>query len=342
LSTLRFLETGLPDAGRIEEVLKGYREELLRLGNGDGTEQLVNRKEDLEGRLRRVMVRTERLAVSGNRDGMLEEVPSKGAKLEARDLEGYVTLQKVARTLDQGDVLEYWKSAPYLLNFMDAYKLKKGFQEMLSAAGGSGELAALLARGGSLLLPWEDVIGYSSVDPGNARLRDLIAETVDAGAWRLLWLPPSMPYYQPEGAFAEPGVRRLTKRLVFSSWVVVPKVISTLLSYEAERRMMRSFEDDPENTPEARQRRRPLLRFARTDGRLSGMPVLGMLYPSTTLAKEYDPLRAHRDIAEDNLPVLDEVLAWAQRQIEPLLRELGVPYGGEGSEDEAWYWPLLS
>lgn len=343
LRTLRFLETGLPDAGSIEEVLKGYREELFRLGNGGGTEGLVNRKEDLEGRLRRVMVRTERLAVSGNRDGMLEEVPGKGVKLEARDLEGYVKLQKIARTLGQGDVLEYWKAAPYLLNFMDAYKLKKAFQETLSAAGEDGKLAALLAGGGSLLLPWEDVVGYSAVDPGNARLRDLLAETVDAGAWRLLWMPPSMPYYRPEGAFAEPAAERLTKRLVFSSWVVVPKVIATLLSYEAERRMMRSSEDDPKNTPEARQRRSPLLRFARTEGRLAGLPVLGMLYPSTTLAKECDPLRAHRDIGEDDLPVLDEVLGWAQRRIEPLLRELGAGSEWEGAEDEAWYWaaPIL-
>lgn len=346
LKTLRFLESGSLEAGRVEEILKQYREELFRLGNGDDPERLTACKKELENRLRRVMVRTERLAVSENRDGMLEEVPSKGVKLEARDLEGYVTLQKISRALGQGDVLEYWKSAPYLLNFMDSYRLKRAFQETVSIASDGGELADLLAGGDGLLLPWEDIHGYSEVDPGNARLRDLLADTVESDAWRLLWMPPSMPYYRSEGAFADPAAERLTKRLVFSSWVVAPKVIATLLSYEAERRMIRSFEDEPENSAEARQRRRPLLRFPPPQGdrrHPPGMPVLGLLYPCTTLARECDPLRAARDLKGDGLPTLDDVLQWAQRRIEPLLREVGVEREGEGAEDEAWYWaaPIL-
>ena len=34
---------------------------------------------------------------------------------------------------------------------------------------------------------------YLPVEPGNARLRDLLAETVGRGMSRLLWLPPSLP-----------------------------------------------------------------------------------------------------------------------------------------------------
>lgn len=257
-----------------------------------------------------------------------------------------MTLQKISRALGQGDVLEYWKSAPYLLNFMDGYRLKKAFQKTVSAAE-DGELATLLAREGSLLLPWEDVSGYSKVDPGNARLRDLLADTIGVGAWRLLWMPPSMPYYRLEGVFAEPAVERLTKRLVFSAWVVVPKMIATLLSYEAERRMIRSFEEEPENSVEARQRRRPLLRFPppQEDRRHPpGMPVLGMLYPCATLARECDPLRAARDTKGAGLPALEDVLGWAQHRIEQLLQEVvGADHDSEGTEDEAWYWaaPIL-
>ena len=51
-------------------------------------------------------------------------------------------------------------------------------------------------------------------------------------------------------------------------------------SYEVESRIFTRFENKPENTIEARRRRRPLLRFARTNERLTGMPVLGILYPS--------------------------------------------------------------
>ena len=71
-----------------------------------------------------------------------------------------------------------------------------------------------------------------------------------------------------------------TKRLLFSAWRVVPKATAALLSYEVERRLIGLFEAHPENTPEARQ------------GRLTGMPGLGLLYPSTTLTVEADPLRS--------------------------------------------------
>jgi hypothetical protein len=155
LRTLRFLETGLPDAGRVEDTFREYRRELFRLENGRDMRRLRELKQSLEADLRRVMVRTERLAASANRDGMLKEVPSSNVELEARDLLGYVSLQGVARTLSQGDVLEYWKSAPYLLNFMDSYKLKKAFQDTIEVSG--GDLAGLLSREDDLLLPWDDV-----------------------------------------------------------------------------------------------------------------------------------------------------------------------------------------
>ena len=40
---------------------------------------------------------------------------------------------------------------------------------------------------------------------------------------------------EPEGPF-HGKAERLTKRLIFSSWQVVPKAVAALLSYEAERR----------------------------------------------------------------------------------------------------------
>jgi hypothetical protein len=344
LRTLRFLETELPGAGRVEDILREYRRELFRIKDNGEVGRLRELKQNLEASLRRVMVRTERLAASEDRDGMLREVPASRSGLEAQDLTGYVSIQRVARVLGQGDVLEYWKSAPYLLNFMDSYKLKKAFQATVETGDGNTELAGLLSEGDNVLLPWEHVSRYAAVDPGNSRLRGLLADTVDAGAWRLLWMPPAMPYYRLGGAFADPALENFTKRLVFSSWVVVPKVIATMLSYEAERHTFRSFEDEPENTQEARQQRRPLLRFAQSEGRLTGMPVLGLLYPSTTLAHECDPLDAARELAgTETPPALKDVLEWAQRKIERLLEEAGVTGDEHGSGDDAWYWaaPIL-
>src|SRR6266852_1323688 len=201
------------------------------------------------------MVRTERLAVTGNRDGMLIEVPSRSTTLEARDLDAYLALQAVARAVDYGDTMEFWKSAPYLLNFMDDYALKHAVAEAAEDPERRAALAAALGRHPGGLLSWQDIVQYSEIDPANARLRGLLADTVDMGAWQLLWIPSALSYYRASGPYASEALRGLTKRLVFSSWRVVPRVIASLLSYAAERRMIRSLEDSPENTPDARRRR---------------------------------------------------------------------------------------
>jgi len=115
---------------------------------------------------------------------------------------------------------------------------------------------------------------------------------LDCEAWRLLWIPPAWPYYKPEGEFARPGAQNLTKRLIFSSWQVVPKVVAALLTYEAERRMLGVSPEGEAGGqgPEARKKRRGLLRFSESKGRLTGMAVLGLMYPSSCWPRKCDPL----------------------------------------------------
>jgi hypothetical protein len=342
LRTLQFLQNDAGRATGFERLLDEYRGELFRLGNGTGG-RIALIKDALEKELRQVMVRTEKLAVSQDRDGMLREVPSIATKLESRDLNSYLSLQKIACLLGEADMLEYWKAAPYLLNFMDDYKFKSAFTEALQVSERETELAESIGDDNGMLLNWREIVKYKRVDPGNARLRGLLDDTVGAGAWRLLWMPPSLPYYSLEGPFAQVPPILFTKRLVFSSWKVVPKVISLLLSYEAERLIMRSLEESPQNTPAARKRRSPLLRFAQTDGRLTGMPVLGLLYPCVTLARECDPLRmAIGSRQAGKIPVSSEVVEKVRSRAGQLLAKLSQK-GTRGPEDEAWYWaaPIL-
>ena len=343
LRTLKFLQPDTEECAQFEHLVGEYRTELYRLGAGGG-ERLREIKRELETRLRQVMVRTERLASCEDRNGMLAEIPADGVTLEDGEPEGYRSLQQIARLLEQGDTIEYWKSAPYLLSFMDDYKLKMNFKEAIRDPQRAPELARLLRTSPSLLLPWDDVVAYREVDPANARLRWLMDDTVGRGAWRLLWIPSSLGYYKPDGPFADPKLAGLTKRLVFSAWRVVPRVVATLLSYEAERRMIASFEDEPENTLQARQRRRPLLRFAVSEGRITGMPVLGLLYPSTVLARMYDPLENTSDrLREGALPDLRNVVGTMERAIEEEIRPLIAKLARPGQEDESWYWvaPIL-
>ena len=347
LKTIQFLQSDKTQTDLFEDLLRQYRQELLRLGKGD-YDRLLALKSKLEYELRRVMVRTERLAASPDRDGMLAEIPCHSMKLESQDLEAYLSLQNIARILEQQDTLqdtlEYWKSAPYLLNFMDNYKLKRSFTQAIETPPQTSHLANVISTSSNLLLSRQEFSTYAKVDPCNARLRGLLADTIGVGSWKLLWIPPSLTYYQLGGAFAESSLTKFTKRLIFSSWRVVPKMIATLLSYEAERQMIGSFEDAPENTPEARKRRRPLLRFTRTsDGKLTGMPVLGLLYPSTVLAKECDPLAFAVNSDNSQSPVLSDLLSRIQQKIETLLQALAIECPESGIEDESWYWvaPIL-
>lgn len=142
--------------------------------------------------------------------------------------------------------------------------------------------------------------GLRPVDLGNARLRDLAAHTVGRDWWKLLWLPPSLPYLQPGGPYAEPGAASADKRLVFSAWTAVPKAIACLLSHEAERHVV----DDeyrsagPQRRAELRQNRRSRLAY-RMDRegdreRPSSMSTLAIFWPMPGLARLADPRRAAR------------------------------------------------
>ncbi len=321
-----------------ESNIKEYRDELFRIGKGDDA-RLVSLKKRLEAQLCKVMVRTERLAASEDRNGMLEVISDSSTKLEPRDLMAYCGLQSVAELLGKGDSLEYWKSSPYLLNFMDNYELKNAFENAILS--NNRKICGCLSVANSLLLPWNDVEAYEKIDPGNARLRSLFSGTIGVNAWKLLWLPPSLPYYSLGWPFADPALRKFTKRLVFSSWRMVPRMIASLTSYEAERNMIGLFDSSIGNTPDSRKRLRPLLKFARSDrdGRLTGLPILGIIYPSITLAKACDPLKT----ASASLPSADDAIQRAQIEITRLLLPIVGSSPEYGPEDEDWYWaaPIL-
>jgi hypothetical protein len=340
--TAEFLLDDKQATQELHEVLSTYRRELFRLGE-NGTDRLVALKNELETRLRGVMVRTERLAASGDRDGMLTEVACRADRFEKSDPLAYRALQQVATAVEHGDTIEYWKSAPYVLNFMDDYELKTGLKEAVKDGHHKKELEDALTHAERLLLPWREVEAYAQVDPGNARMRWLFDDVINRDAWKVAWVPPSLPYYKLDPPFSNSSLVGFTKKLVFSSWRVVPKTIAALLSYEAERRMMLSGPsgEKAENTAEARKRRRGLLQFTKTDGRLTGMPVLGLLYPSVVLARDYDPLKVASDLGLVGLPDASAVVEETRRRLEPRVAKLIAKAKTQGPEDEAWYWAAL-
>ena len=304
-----------------------------------GTEPLVRIKGKIETQLRRVMSRTERLRVSTESDGMLREVPCAGLELTTEDVQDFLALEKIGREVGQPRVLDYWKSAPYLLSFMDDYQLKKKVMARLDMSSDDG-LEKLLTDGGRVSLSWEEVEAYAQLDPANARLRSLLDWLERGEAWRLLWLPPALPYYAESGPWKTAREQRLSKRLIFSTWQVVPKAIAGVVSYDVERRVFPRFDESVRNTPEERRKRRPLLRFAYSQerGGLTGMPVLAILYPSPSLAELGDPVPVPEGEA-----TLEDAVARARAKLAPILATLTEQYLDAAREDESWYWvaPIL-
>jgi hypothetical protein len=338
LRTVRFL-AGDDQADDLEVTLRRFRRELLT-ATGDGEQvELVAARDRIERTLRRVMVRTERLAVSDHRGGMLVERASRQVRLEPRDVREYLGLERLATMLDAGGIVDYWKSSGYPLNFMEDYQLDRELHRAVEDPDRGCELAQVVENA-DWLLQRDDVEAFRPLDPGNARLRSLLHELLDDGLWKVAWLPPSLPYHQPGPPFDDLGEHAPTKRLIFSAWRVVPKVIATVLSYEAERRMATVGTTPHGNTPDDRRRFQPLLRLQRSQGRLTGLPVLGLLYPSHTLAALVDPL-AH--VTDGPPPTLADVEADTQARLAERLASLTSGAPVDGPVDERWYWavPML-
>lgn len=336
LKTIRFLDPAREQT--VSSLMRSYRLALQAVSQSDDSAlQLTVIKSQIEDQLRGVMCRTERLAASSERMGMLSERAPKVVPTAA-DLHRFVGLQSASTEVGQGGSLTYWKTAPYPLSFMDDYQLKTAVE--LRLADGTGTVSGAEQSG---WISKSAIETYTRIDPGNARLRELQAQTVDAGAWRLLWIPPSAPYYRLEGAYADPALRSFTKRLVFSGWRVVPKALSVLLSYEAERQIMTASNPNAHYT-RASDRDSALLRFASDNSGPRGMPVFTLMYPSDVLAAEIDPVRLTADKRDaEGLITADELLAAAEAKIETLLTALDGWQQVDDREDEAWYWaaPIL-
>lgn len=333
------------DNQRLEQLrmfIEQYRRAMLHLTveKESSKEQLRVAKDNIARILKKVMVRTERLAVSEDRNGMLLEQKEQIKSLQPSDILSFVNVDSLSKSLDVGDQMEYWKSAPYLLNFMDNYKLKREFEQRIET--NPKAIVDHLKSTAPYLLRSEDIRNYHDIDLANGRLRYLFDQTVKTGNWKQLWLNPSLPYYRPQGPFQNGHSAGETKTLIFSSWQIVPKALSMLLSFEAERRMVGDEKQDILYS-ELTEKRSPLLRFSFSEGRLTGMPVFNLIYPCVTLAKEFDPLVISRNLADE---IFSMVYVWekARVKIENRFNQINIgQYQDTNSQmiDERWYWAAM-
>ena len=330
MKTVSFL---FNDDGRVEEVkalLSRHRRNLH--ANATDSAEPVQQKAVLESKLLEVMCRTERIETTRDQNAMLVEI-EQPALLIPMDLRHAAEADALACAVDAGEQIEYWKSVPYLINYLKHYQLRNRLDAELQSP--SDRIREAVSNATDGMLKRSTIAEYRELDPANPRMRVLFQDTIDNGMWQLLWMPPSMPYVQPGGSYRDKG--GVTKALVFSSWRAVPDAIASICSYEAERRMVSGYK--PATTYDWVSSR--LLDFRESGGRLAGMPVIAWLFPSPTLATTIDPLEIALG-CYSSLPTGQELRSKVASVCRGLVETL--PPGEQGSRsDERWYWaaPIL-
>ncbi len=325
LQTVSFLEGSVGSVESLEESLRQFRTQLPLVASAgeigsDATARLSEHRSTIQNELRRVMSRTERHGRAGSGDPMLH-ASQMSADLEVNEVEAYLGARDIAKDVGAPGVMEYWKSAPYLLSFMDRYQLAHRVRSAVEKEP-NGKVAKLIRNNSRLQLQRPRVEQRRSIPGGNGRMRTLLRDLANDQLQKLLWLPPSLPEYRLGRDFER--ARNTTKRLVFSSWAMVPRAVAVLASYDVERRYVR----EPARATQYRGRLLPIRRDAYS--------LFALVAPSHTLAEAGDPLRHAQSNANGLLRAIEDEL---RPKIAGLIRDAPV----DGSPQDIWYalTPLL-
>lgn len=311
------------DAGR----LKALREDLemfnrlLRAPGAGPSPSLHETRDRIQRRLSRHIARTDRVPTSRERDAMVV-VPDKPVTPTADDLVAHASLKRVADLLGETGLTEYWRSAAYPLSFLGGYALHEKLKDELKAGQLGPRLTEALRAPGLFLPATDRESGLSaSESPANSRARALAAELVEAGIHRLLWIPPALPAYPLSGAYARLGDAARTKRLVFSSWRMVPRSLSTVV----DAMLLRSLTELAGPLPSRHHDWEP-------------MDFL-LLYPGTVLAGEF-PLSSREGPDSNEPPSFERLTDQVANRLLSRLEHLVERYGDRSTKevDGRWYW----
>lgn len=235
MKVMDFLYATKDKMDRFKLVWHTYSAALKRSNVVDLT-PLVTAKNEAEEALYGVMCRTERF-----NSGIIDDSRVCDVQVVPEDILSFAEGQYLMDCLNQENTrvrmgnlpMEYVKSSPYLLSFMDKYELKKQIASALphSDVKRYGKMDALL-------LSKYAINNYRPIPAANGKLKylhDLVFGTRhEKKTQLLLWVPASNPYYKAGGVFESNEARNFSKIILFSSWEMVPRMISIMMSYYSE------------------------------------------------------------------------------------------------------------
>lgn len=329
---------------KFKEVWKNYSHALSELKAGDSA--IIRMKELAENAMYQGVSRTERISVMDSGDYTDDSSVKHHLQIDENDINSYIQMSRLLSKTDSNHSLpvDYAKSCPYLMSFMKKYKIKEQIEKYYTKHpdefGNEREQSLLW-------LNRNKINKYDELPKTNARLEALKEKAFTGGAEKYLWIPPSLPYYEMQGAYK--NSKGFSKILVFSAWEMVPRMIGALVSYEAERltvgKMVHQIKNqDKKNTGYFAEgsRRYPVarLRFNVSNGEVRGMSLFALLYPSKTLSDIYLPIESLNN--HESLEVIEKSVRLKLKEKLAIIEE---KYGDSSNnkEDARWYYlaPML-
>lgn len=235
MKVMDFLYATKDKMDRFKLVWHTYSAALKRSNVVDLT-PLVTAKNEAEEALYGVMCRTERF-----NSGIIDDSRVGDVQVMPEDILSFAEGQHLMDCLSHENTrvrlgnlpMEYVKSSPYLLSFMDKYELKKRIVSALSHSD-----VKRYGKMDALLLSRYAINNYRPIPAANGKLKylhDLVfGARHEKKTQLLLWVPASNPYYKTGGVFESNEARNFSKIILFSSWEMVPRMISIMMSYYAE------------------------------------------------------------------------------------------------------------
>lgn len=303
---------------------------------------IIEVKNNAENAMYQGVCRTERISAVQSGDFIDDKSVKLPLQITGKDILSYIEAEKLLNQIGQGYSvpIDYIKSTPFILSFMKKYQLKKHVEKHFHKHPDQIKLA----NKRHLWLDDRIIRKYGQLESTNAKLERLKEAAFENNAEMLLWVPPSRPYYEPQGVYK--NAKNFSKILVFSAWEMVPRMVATLISYEAERKTVGKLaaqNSDRQNTNyfATNSKRFPVarLRFNIENNNPHAMSLFCLLYPSKVLAELYDPIECLN--AGKSLKEIEKDI---QIKMNDLLQELSIFQSDTISrEDERWYYlaPLL-
>ena len=339
---VNFLLDNKKERDNFKKTWNEYSNLLINV-NTASEEKLLYAKNKVENILNKVIYRTEKT-------NKMQPPSDSIINVHKNDIKTYAKIENALKKLDGFNFdmsLEYVKSCPYPLSFIQDYNIKKELEKYFKIEDNKSKIKELNER--LLWINKEDINNYREIENVNSRFNRLKEKIFDNmyNIEKLLWLPPTKPYYQSKTekrTNVYTNAEGASKMLIFSNWAIVPRMISTLISYEEERRRVQCLKDyntkySYTNLDDSFKNKE--MTFNVDKGKANSMRLMSLIYPSEKLATLYEP-KHYLNIDTNSVPDIEkiekEISDKIKDELEKIIEERGMIIRKDGAEDRKWYY----